>query len=68
MPNSLFTHPVHLGLGATASVQPEFTGMNWYEDYEQRTRADGAEGRLVSLYRFTENWPCGKCTRPGMKW
>jgi len=56
MPNSLFTHPIHLGLGATASAQPEFTGMDWYDDYEQRTQADGVDGRLVSLYRFTENW------------
>ncbi len=54
--DNLFTHPIHLGLGATAVPQPEFTGMEWYADYNARHAADGAEGRLVSLYRFTESW------------
>ncbi len=53
---SLFTTPVHLGLGATAQVQPDFTGLEWYEAYGERTASDGAEGRLVSLYTFTESW------------
>lgn len=53
---SMFTHPAHLGLGATAQPQPAFTGMDWYADYAARTQGDGAEGRLVSLYRFTESW------------
>ncbi|WP_423140952.1 cupin domain-containing protein [Parablastomonas sp. CN1-191] len=53
---SLFTHPVHLGLGASAAAQPEFTGMAWYEDYARRHAGDGAEGRLVALYTFTEPW------------
>ena len=48
--------PAHLGLGAKAVPQPEFTGMEWHEAYGQRTAADGAEGRLVSLYSFTEDW------------
>ena len=49
--------PIHLGLGASAYVEPEFTGdMSWYEAYGARHAADGAEGRLVSLHRFTENW------------
>ena len=55
-PLSLFSHPVHLGLGAAAVAQPEFTGMAWYADYAARTAADGAEGRLVSLYRFDASW------------
>lgn len=55
MPN-LFTHPIHLGLGAKALAQPAFTGMDWYADYSARYAGDGAEGRLVSLYRFTESW------------
>jgi len=55
-PPSLFTHPVHLGLGATVLPQPEFTGMDWYGGYAARTMADGDEGRLVSLYRFTTSW------------
>jgi len=53
---SLLTTPIHLGLGATAQVQPDFTGMGWYEDYAARTTEDGAEGRLVTMYRFTESW------------
>jgi mannose-6-phosphate isomerase-like protein (cupin superfamily) len=53
---NLSTHPVHLGLGATASSEPEFTGMPWYGDYVARHASDGAEGRLVSLYHFTQNW------------
>lgn len=53
---SLFTHPVHLGLGARAIPQPAFTGMDWYAAYAERTAADGGEGRLVSLYTFRESW------------
>lgn len=55
-PRSLFSHPVHLGLGATAISQPEMTGMEWYEAYAERVKVDGAEGRLVSLYRFDADW------------
>jgi uncharacterized cupin superfamily protein len=47
---------IHLGLGATAEVLPPFTGMAWYEAYGARAAADGAEGRLVSQYTFTESW------------
>ena len=55
--NSLFINPIHLGLGATAEVEPEFTGdMDWYMDYATRHTGDGAEGRLVNLIRFTESW------------
>jgi mannose-6-phosphate isomerase-like protein (cupin superfamily) len=53
---SLFTQPIHLGLGATALVQPDFTGMDWYAAYMDRNAADGIEGRLVSMYMFTEDW------------
>ena len=56
MPN-LSTHPIHLGLGATAVSQPEFTGeMAWYMDYATRNAADGAEGRLVTIHSFSESW------------
>ncbi len=48
--------PIHLGLGATAVPQPPFTGLEWYEGYGQRHDGDGAEGRLVSMYTFTEDW------------
>lgn len=49
-------HYVHLGPGAVAAVQPAFDGMAWYEAYGTRTACDGAEGRLVSLSAFTQNW------------
>ena len=55
-PKSLFTHPLHLGRGGSAIPQPEMTGMEWYEGYDERHGADGADGRLVSLYRFEESW------------
>ena len=53
----LSTFPLHLGLGATAIPQPEFTGeMDWYGGYGERNGADGAEGRLVTMHSFTESW------------
>lgn len=54
---SLAMHPVHLGLGASARTEPIFTGeMSWYEAYASRHEADGAEGRLVSMFTFDEPW------------
>lgn len=47
---------IHLGRGATAVSQPPFTGMEWYQGYGERHDGDGAEGRLVSMYTFTEPW------------
>lgn len=47
---------VHLGNGASAVPQPPFTGMEWYDGYIQRHGGDGANGRLVSLYRFDKPW------------
>jgi hypothetical protein len=47
---------IHLGLGAKAVEEPPFAGMEWYEGYGARHAADGAEGRLVSQYAFTEDW------------
>ncbi len=56
-PTPITTHPIHLGLGATAEIEPELTGeMSWYEGYGQRHASDGAEGRLVTMYTFTEPW------------
>ena len=49
-------NPVHLGLGAKVLVQEPFTDMSWYERYSERTASDGIEGRLVSVYRFSESW------------
>lgn len=53
---NILTNPLHLGLGATVVPQPEFTGIDWYQGYGARHGADGIEGRLVSMYRFTGNW------------
>jgi mannose-6-phosphate isomerase-like protein (cupin superfamily) len=54
---SLEKFPAHLGLGATAVREPEFTGdMAWYEAYGARHAADGKEGRLVSMHTFTMSW------------
>lgn len=51
------THPIHLGLEATAEIEPAFTGdMEWYADYVDRHVDDGAEGRLVSMYTFDKSW------------
>jgi mannose-6-phosphate isomerase-like protein (cupin superfamily) len=59
--HSLKTHPIHLGRGGSAVPQPEFPpddrAMQWYMDYGARHAGDGAEGRLVSCFRFTEDWP-----------
>lgn len=49
-------NPVHLGLGAKVSMQPEFSGMEWYADYGARTQTDGVEGRLVSMHRYSSPW------------
>ncbi len=57
MPHDLEKHPIHLGLGASAVVQPEFTGeMSWYMGYGERHGAEGVEGRLVALHTFSESW------------
>jgi len=56
-PFDISSHPIHLGRGATAVVEPVFTGeMSWYGDYVTRHADDGTEGRLVSMYTFTEPW------------
>ena len=61
MPDASFDlskFPLHLGLGASMSVQEEFTGeMSWYERYGARVAADGDEARLVAIHSFSEPWP-----------
>ena len=53
----LTANPVHLGLGATAEVEPLFTGaMDWYAEYIDRHSEDGSEGRLVSMHKFNVSW------------
>lgn len=48
--------PIHLGLGARAVAQPEFTGLEWYAAYVDRHADDGAEGRLVQMNSFNGSW------------
>lgn len=55
-PGDLHEAFVHLGHGASAVPQPRFTGMEWYDGYIARHGGDGTDGRLVSLYRFSEPW------------
>ena len=52
----LDTQPIHLGLGASAIVEPAFTGNDWYEAYAARHEGDGVEGRVVMQYAFSESW------------
>ncbi|MDE2560813.1 MAG: cupin domain-containing protein [Sphingomonadales bacterium] len=55
--HSIAQRPIHLGLGATANAEPEFTGeMAWYEGYVARHADDGFEGRLVAMHSFTGSW------------
>lgn len=50
----LRVQPVHLGLGASVEVEPAHDGtLAWYAGYGARHARDGAEGRLVSMHRFT---------------
>jgi len=52
---SLYDFPIHLGLGARAVAEPQFTGMEWYEAYGDRHHDDLEEGRIVALFRFEES-------------
>jgi mannose-6-phosphate isomerase-like protein (cupin superfamily) len=53
---SLYDFPIHLGLGARAVAEPQFTGIDWYDGYDRRHHDDLDEGRIVSLFRFEEPW------------
>ena len=56
-PQTIAQNPIHLGLGATAEVLPDFTGTpDWYMAYGQAHAADGDEGRLVSMFTFDQSW------------
>jgi hypothetical protein len=50
------TNPAHLGRAASATVEPDFTGSDWFEAYAARHAADGQEGRLVSQFAFSTSW------------
>lgn len=48
---------IHLGRGATAVIEPAFTGnLEWYQGYTARHSGDGTEGRLVSMFTFAQSW------------
>ena len=48
---------IHLGLGATSVVEPEFAGdPSWYMGYAERHASDGVEGRLVAMHSFDGAW------------
>ncbi len=54
---SLEQFPIHLGPGGTMETQPEIGhDMSWFMDYGQRSSADGADGRLVCVLNFGEDW------------
>lgn len=56
-PTDIGTHPIHLGLGATAEIEPLFDGnMGWYGGYAERHADDGVEGRLVTMHSFSASW------------
>ncbi len=56
-PPKIVTRPIHLGLGATAEIEPEFTGeLSWYEGYADRHGDDGVEARLVTMHTFEKSW------------
>ncbi len=49
--------PIHMALGATAAVEPEFIGsMDRYGAFVECHRPDGAEGRLVSQFSSDKPW------------
>jgi hypothetical protein len=55
--HNIASHPIHLGLGATSTVEPAFTGSpDWYAAYAARHESDGVEGRLVSMFTFNKPW------------
>jgi hypothetical protein len=56
-PKNIQSHPIHLGLGATAKSEPEFLGTtDWYSALSERRASDGVEGRLISMHTFSEPW------------
>jgi quercetin dioxygenase-like cupin family protein len=52
----LESFPIHLGLGATAVRQPSIEDKDFFEAYAARHTSDGAEGRLVSMFTFSQPW------------
>ena len=54
--------PIHLGRGGTATPVEDF---DWSDErlaaYDQATRADGADGRLVMMFHMTGSWTTWEC-------
>lgn len=48
--------PIHLGRQAQASIEPPFTGPEWFDEYVARRCEDGADGRLVTQFDFAGDW------------
>ncbi len=56
-PQNISKNPIHLGLGATSEVLPDFDGTpDWYMAYGAAHAGDGNEGRLVSMATFEQSW------------
>lgn len=56
-PFDIRVHPIHLGAGAVATVEPAFEAtMQWYMAYGERRASDGVEGRLVAFHTSSEPW------------
>ena len=53
---NLETNPLHLGLNAKATIEPTFTGMEWYAAYAERHKEDDNEGRLVAMHTMSTSW------------
>ena len=48
----IYSHPIHLGAGATAVSEPEFIGgIAWYEAYVERHLEDRLDGKHLHLFR-----------------
>ena len=55
--HQITTNPIHLGLGGTADIEPNFTGdMAWFAGYGARHDSDGADGRLVMMSKQSGSW------------
>jgi mannose-6-phosphate isomerase-like protein (cupin superfamily) len=58
--------PIHLGRGGTASPVEDF---DWSDErlaaYDEATRADGADGRLVMMFHMAGSWTSWECHPAG---
>lgn len=58
--------PLHLGLGGTAAAIADFA---WAPErlaaYEEATRSDGSDGRMVMMFESTGPWDSWECHPAG---